>query len=199
MEKCEKTNRFSGQLCAFILKISLNQWKWQVTFVTAWLLFEVNYLSQSPWGSLLESPWTDLTWISSPNRSCSIWRDTPVHTCRGNKYLPALWPQTRVNKCFKSGFRAQVCLHGQGVMWCNKLVASLPAMCRQHFTVKASSHRLLKGFNTDRNQSDESISFQSNEVKVSCCINSRWACYGACSHTLKLHSLQHSGPSHLLI
>lgn len=43
------------------------------------------YLSQSPWASPLESPWTDPTWTASPNRNCSIWRDIPVRTCRAEK------------------------------------------------------------------------------------------------------------------
>lgn len=50
------------------------------------ICLRVNYLSQSLWESLLESLWTDPTGISSPNRSCRIWRDTPARTCGGNKY-----------------------------------------------------------------------------------------------------------------
>lgn len=60
-------------LCDFIVKVSVNFW------------CDVNYLSQSLWGSLLGSPWTDLIWISSPSRSCSIGRDTPGRTCMGGK------------------------------------------------------------------------------------------------------------------
>ncbi len=133
----------------FILKILLNQRKWKVKFVTAWILSDVNYLSQSPWGSLLESPWTDLTWISSPNRSCSIWRDTPVRTCGGNKYLPALWPPTQVNKLHSASNLASSNkrVHMERAL-CDVLSWSLAYkplshVCFQQFTVKASSHRLL--------------------------------------------------------
>lgn len=99
-----------------------------------WDVFsDVNYLSRSPWGSLPESPWTDLTWISSPNRSCSIWRDTPVRTCGGgeqtftctlttktNDTRPHIWlPDTRVFAW--TGFYVMLLLH------C-KMIFSVPAI-----------------------------------------------------------------------
>lgn len=83
------------------ISASTNQWEHQtieffrsrVTVSTdeaeVWdvhICLHVNYLSQSLWESLLESLWTDPTGISSPNRSCRIWRDTPARTCGGDKY-----------------------------------------------------------------------------------------------------------------
>ena len=80
------------------------------------------YLSQSLWASPLGSPWTDLTWISALNRSCSIWTDTPVHTCGGggtNRCLPAFWPHWQTNR----DTRLQIWLLDTGVVaqtdvWC---------------------------------------------------------------------------------
>lgn len=83
---------FLTQLCDFIVKISS-------LHLRRTSLFNVNYLSQSPSGSLLGSPWTDPSWISSPNRSCSIWTDTPVHTCReDSKNIYFCAPTTEASK-----------------------------------------------------------------------------------------------------
>lgn len=168
------------QLCDFILKILVYGWKREVIFGTRVLY----YLSQSLGGSLLESPWTALTWISSPNRSCSIWRDTPVRTCRGKQIFT--WTPTTTSKQTKLTDTSVFTWTGTLYVASNHFKLCLTWLLMICEAVKRSGR-------TSR------LVFQSNWVDVSCCIKK--ADGVVCQHTLKLHwdPLRHAGSSRLLI
>lgn len=142
-------------------------------------LFHLNYLSQSPWGSLLESPWTDLTWISSPSHSCSIWTDTPVHTCREEK--TNIYLHSDLGNKQTTGTQLQIQSDTSVFTLMGPSALSAPSPQSSPTFHRSFVSRIINDFN--QNQTDESTRVWLNQVDSSGCVNSWWGGYSVCSHT----------------
>lgn len=140
-----------NMFCDFILKFLIK--RQHVSWSLGQLIFGgLNYLCRSLWGSLLESPWTDLIWISSPNRSCRTWRDIPVHTCTGDTNVYLHFDQQHLNRWH---IRVWLLDIFTSKSWC-VCVSYLPLCEKQFLRFHGSKTFLTVLLHRQKNQMDES-------------------------------------------